>query len=134
MTINLFADRHYRGKETYFFLIVFERYAIIIIMNMKISSVEKTIIPVLRKYGVSQASLFGSIVRNEMKSRSDVDLLVKLPDNIHGFDYVSLRLNLQEELERKLKRKVDLVEFDYIKSSLKKYILTGQRPIMQSKV
>lgn len=96
---------------------------------MKISSVEKTIIPVLRKYGVSQASLFGSIVRDEMKSGSDIDLLVKLPNNIHGFDYIDLRLNLQEELERKLKRKVDLVEFDYIKSSLKKYILTDQRPI-----
>ncbi|MDO8609410.1 MAG: nucleotidyltransferase domain-containing protein [bacterium] len=98
-------------------------------MNMKISSVEKTIIPVLRKYGVSQASLFGSIVRDEMKNGSDIDILVKLPDNIHGFDYIDLRLNLQEELEKKLKRKVDLVEFDYIKSSLKKYILTGQRLI-----
>lgn len=96
---------------------------------MGISFIKKIIIPILKKYEVNKASLFGSIVRGETKEQSDIDILVKLPINIHGFDYVGLRLDLQEELEKKLKRKVDLVEYDHIKPSLKKYILSSHKLI-----
>ncbi|KKP65770.1 MAG: hypothetical protein UR63_C0044G0011 [Candidatus Roizmanbacteria bacterium GW2011_GWC2_35_12] len=37
------------------------------------------IIPILKKYGVSRASLFGSVVRGEQTEKSDIDILVEVP-------------------------------------------------------
>lgn len=94
-----------------------------------IDSIKLQIIPILKKYGVSRASLFGSVVRGEDKKSSDVDILVDLPSNIHGFDYIEMRINLQNEIEKKLNKKVDLVEFTTIKPALKEYILSESLPI-----
>lgn len=91
-----------------------------------IDSIKQQIIPILKKYGVSRASLFGSVVRGEDKKSSDVDILVDLPSNVRGFDYIDMRIDLQNELEKKLNKKVDLVEYTTIKPSLKKYILSSQ--------
>ncbi len=99
---------------------------------MKIQEVKQTIIPILKKHGVIRASLFGSLVRGEMKKRSDIDILVELPKKITGFDYIGLRMDLQEDLEKALKKKVDVVEYDGIKPALKKYILPEQIPIFSS--
>ena len=87
------------------------------------------IIPILKKYGVIRASLFGSVARGEDTDKSDIDILIELPKNLSGLDYFGLKMDLREDLEKKLKRKVDLVEYDYIKSSLKKYILPEQQII-----
>lgn len=89
------------------------------------------IIPILKKYGVSRASLFGSVVRGEETKKSDVDILVELPRNLTGFDFIGMKMDLKEELEKKLKKKVDLVEYHLIKESLKKYILPEERLIYQ---
>jgi len=70
------------------------------------------IIPILKKYGVSRASLFGSVVRGDTHKNSDVDILVEF------------------ELEDVLKKKVDLVEYDYIKPRLKSHILGEQVKIL----
>lgn len=96
---------------------------------MDIDIIKQKVIPVLKKYGVSRASLFGSIVRGEAHKKSDIDILVELPKTFQGFNYIEARLDLQEELEKKLNRRVDLVEYDLIKKSLKKYILNNQLPI-----
>jgi len=87
------------------------------------------IIPILKKYGVSRASLFGSIVRGDTHKNSDVDILVELPNKLRGFDFIGMKMDLQEELEKKLNKKVDLVEYHLIKESLKKYILSEQKII-----
>ena len=87
------------------------------------------IIPILKKYGVSRASLFGSIVRGDTHKNSDVDILVELPNKLRGFDFIGMKMDLQEELDKKLNKKVDLVEYHLIKESLKKYILSEQKII-----
>jgi len=87
------------------------------------------IIPILKKYGVSRASLFGSIVRGDTHKNSDVDILVELPNKLRGFDFIGMKMDLQEELEKKLNKKVDLDEYHLIKESLKKYILSEQKII-----
>jgi len=84
------------------------------------------IIPILKKYGVSRASLFGSVIRGEDTKKSDVDILVKFPENMSYFDILDVKF----ELEDKLKKKVDLVEFDFIKPRLKPYILKEQVKII----
>lgn len=84
------------------------------------------IIPILKKYGVSRASLFGSIVRGEAHKNSDIDILVEVPKDKSLFDI----MDIQFELEDKLKKKVDLVEYDYIKPRLKSHILSEQVQII----
>ena len=92
---------------------------------MSLASIKKAAIPILKKYGVSRASLFGSIARGEVHKRSDVDILVEMPRETTLFDMVGIKL----DLEKSLKKKVDLVEFKGIKPALKDSILSHQLPI-----
>ncbi len=89
---------------------------------MNVSEIKKQIVPILRKYGVKRASIFGSAVRGEMKESSDIDILVEIEKDISLLDFVALKL----ELEETLGRKVDLVELDTIKPRLRERILKEQ--------
>lgn len=80
------------------------------------------IVPILQKYGVTRASIFGSVIRGEMREDSDIDILVEIEKDISLLDFVALKL----ELEDILGRNVDLVEFDTIKPRLKDRILRNQ--------
>jgi len=89
---------------------------------MNVAEIKKKVMPVLKKYGVKRASIFGSAVRGEMREDSDVDILVEIDKDISLLDFVALKL----ELEEVLGRKVDLVEYDTIKSRLRDRILKEQ--------
>jgi len=79
---------------------------------------QKTI-PVLKKYGVAKAAVFGSYARNKAKKNSDIDLLVEIKKNISLLDFSALK----QELQQTLNRQVDLVEYSQIKPMLKQSIL-----------
>jgi predicted nucleotidyltransferase len=96
---------------------------------MTIQDISIKIIPVLKSEGVLKAALFGSVVRGEAGKRSDVDLLVELDDDKSLLDLVGLKLNLEE----KLGRKVDIVEYAAIKPILKDIILNEQKIIYEKK-
>ncbi len=72
----------------------------------------------IRRLGVNRLGLFGSYVRGEQKSDSDVDILVEMEGQSFGA-YVEV-LDFLEEL---FGRKVDLVPKEDIKPFLKKRIL-----------
>lgn len=93
---------------------------------MNIEEIKRQIMPILRKYGVKKASIFGSAVRGEMKESSDVDILVEIEKDISLLDFVSLKL----ELEEVLGRKVDLGEYDTIKPRLRGKMLKKQVVIL----
>jgi len=84
------------------------------------------IIPILKKYGVSRASLFGSIVTGKMTNTSDIDILVQMPSGSSLFDILRIKVDLEEHLDRE----VDLVQYKAIKDSLKKEILSSQLSIL----
>ena len=88
-------------------------------MNKRLASIERKIVPILKKNGVVRAGLFGSIVRGEAGKRSDVDILIKFKGEKSLLDLAGLEL----ELEGKLKKKVDVVEYCSIHPLLKKTIL-----------
>lgn len=79
------------------------------------------IIPILLKYKVRKASLFGSYAKGKFDKKSDVDILFQPPEDM-GLEVVSLK----RDLEKKLKKKVDLISFNGISKYLKKYILSNQ--------
>lgn len=96
---------------------------------MTVQSIKKKITPILRRQGVTKAALFGSCARGEMKKRSDIDILVKLEKGKGLFDFVGLKL----ELEKKLKKKVDLVTYNAIKPRLKDLILKNEKIIYEKR-
>lgn len=94
---------------------------------MTIQAIAKQIVPILKRQGVTKAALFGSCARGEMKKRSDIDLLIKLKKGKTLFDIVRLKL----ELEERLGRKVDIVEYDAIRPLLRDIILREQKSIYE---
>ncbi len=74
--------------------------------NLDIS--EEEIAEVCRKWRVTEFALFGSVLREDFRSDSDIDVLVTFDDGARWdlFDIV----DMQEELEALFGRKVDLAE------------------------
>lgn len=95
-------------------------------MNPQIEEIKKKILPILKKYGVKKAGVFGSIVRGEAREDSDIDILVEIESKISLLDFVGLKL----ELEEALRRKVDLGEYSVIKSVIKDQILSEEVSIL----
>lgn len=87
-----------------------------------IDYIQKAIQPVLSKYPIKRASLFGSYARQDAHSGSDIDILVEFSDTVSLLQFVGI----QQELEDILKKKVDLVDFSTLKSQLKVNILEEQ--------
>lgn len=91
-----------------------------------IQKITTKILPVLKKYQVRKASFFGSITRGDFKKDSDIDILVELSNELSLFDFIGLK----NELEDTVERKVDLVEYDTIKEPLREKILAEQVHIL----
>lgn len=71
----------------------------------------------LLKNNITRAAVFGSFARNEETEQSDIDVLIEAK-NMTMFDI----LRLEDELQKIYQRKIDLVEYKAIKSSIKKYV------------
>lgn len=82
--------------------------------------------PILLRYGVKRAGVFGSLARHEMNARSDIDLLVDFEKPIGLFEFVGLQLELQQALGCK----VDLGEYQTLKPLLRERILQEVVPIL----
>lgn len=75
--------------------------------------------PELAHLGVKSLALFGSTARNEAASASDVDILVEFDRPVGLFEFVRLKMLLEELLDRK----VDLVTPDALHPALRDRIL-----------
>lgn len=91
----------------------------------RVQDVKRKVTPVLARFGVKKASLFGSIVRSDHARTSDVDMLVELPDGASLLDLVRLERVLKETL----RKRVDLVTFASLHHLLKESILSEEVPI-----
>lgn len=80
---------------------------------------------------VLKAFLFGSYVRNEAETSSDVDILVDLDYSQHiGLGFVTMK----EGLEQRLKRKVDLVSSKAVSKYILPFIEKEKQLIYERKV
>ena len=95
-------------------------------MKSQIDKYKDLIVVILKKHDVKRASLFGSIVRKEMTSESDIDLLVEFLGEKSLLDLVRLQI----ELEEKLKLKFDVLTYNSIHPLLKDQILAEQVEIL----
>ena len=95
-------------------------------MNSVIEDIKQKILPILKRYGIKKAGLFGSCARGELREDSDIDILVEIEKDISLLDFVGIKLEIEESLEKK----VDLVEYSTIKPLLKERILSEQVSIL----
>jgi predicted nucleotidyltransferase len=95
-------------------------------MKTLLNSIIKKAIPILKKYDVKRAGIFGSYARGEQKKKSDVDFLVELKK---GQGYFEL-IHLEEELQKKLNKEVDLLTYNSINHLLKERILKEEVSIL----
>lgn len=93
---------------------------------LSIASIENVVVPILKQYGVSRASLFGSVVHGKLGPDSDIDLLVDMPAGASLIDLASLGL----DLEQALGRKVDILTYNSIHPRLRERILAEQVVIL----
>jgi len=90
---------------------------------MEIADIKKKIKPILKRHDIKKAAVFGSYARGDQKKKSDVDILVQYRKNDKSlFDFVGLKL----DLEKRLNKKVDLVEYSTIRPRIKDRILKEQ--------
>ena len=74
----------------------------------KLSVSKETIAEFCRKWKITEFALFGSVLRDDFRPDSDVDVLVTFsPDSDWGVEHL---LDMKEELEALFGRAVDLVE------------------------
>jgi len=71
------------------------------------------------KYKVREIGVFGSVVRGEQKTTSDIDVLADFEDNADLFDLVGLGLFLEERLGQK----VDVVPVRALRKEIKETVL-----------
>jgi len=98
-------------------------------MKKSIVEVKRRIIPILRRYGVVKAAIFGSFVRGEAKEDSDLDLLVEFKGEKSLIDLAGLKI----ELEETLGISVDVLTYDSLHPLLKDRILREQEVIYEER-
>lgn len=94
-------------------------------MLTNVEQIKKTIKPILDKYGIKKAGLFGSFARNE-EVYNDIDLVVKIEKRISLLQFISIK----QDLEDVLGIKVDLVEYNAIHPLLKDQILKDEVSVL----
>ena len=82
-----------------------------------LNKMKPAIIRILKKYNVKKAGIFGSYARNENKKGSDVDILIEVDGSLLKV------IEIEQELEEKLHKKVDLLTYGGINPLLRQRII-----------
>lgn len=74
----------------------------------------------MKPFNPTRIGIFGSFARGEATEKSDIDILYYFENIIGLFKLIEL----QQNLEKKLNKKVDLVSEKYVNPKLKTHILS----------
>ncbi len=72
------------------------------------------------QFGARRLRVFGSVARGDERPDSDVDFLVELP---RGYDLITQRLPLTQNLEDMLHRKVELIPEHELNPHIREQVL-----------
>ncbi len=91
-------------------------------MEQSLEDIKGKILPVLQRYDVVKASVFGSRVRGDASDTSDLDLLVEFSGTKSLFDLVDLKFALEDILHCN----VDVLTYNSIHPLIKDSILSEE--------
>jgi len=93
-----------------------------------IAELARRLAPVLKRYGVVRAGVFGSVARGEAGPESDLDLLVEYRKNLRKslFDLV----HLNDELEAVAGRKVEVCEYRLLREIIRDNVMADHVAIL----
>lgn len=82
---------------------------------------------ICQRYGVTRLALFGSVVRDDFSSGSDIDVLctLRLDSSARGFQWIALNLDLADLWGRS----VDLVKPELLDATIRDTVLKEARTI-----
>ena len=89
-------------------------------------SVRLRIALVLKMHDVRKAAIFGSYARGDMTQKSDIDLVVEFDQGKSLLDLVSLKLDLEDALHKK----VDVITYGSISPYTRNAVLKEQVPVL----
>lgn len=92
----------------------------------EIEQYQQLIIPVLKRYFIKRAAIFGSLAKGVLSVDSDIDLLIEPGKNFTMFKM----LQLENEIAELVNRKVDLVEYNALKPSIRNEVLRSAIDIL----
>jgi len=95
-------------------------------MKTYIEQIKRKILPVLQRYDVVRAAIFGSLARGETKQGSDIDILVEFAGEKSLLDLAGLKI----ELEELLGVRVDVLTYGSLHPLLKDRVLSEQEVIL----
>lgn len=88
----------------------------------KFDDLRERILPILKPYGVKRVALFGSVVRGEDTSESDIDILVELKPPGERPPIGLKWFALEDELSHILGREVELVSESALSPYIRPYV------------
>jgi predicted nucleotidyltransferase len=96
--------------------------------NVRIDVPRDSIEVFCRKWRVRELSLFGSVLRDDFRPDSDVDVLVVFDDDA-GWDLWD-HLHAEEELAQLLGREVDLVTKSAVRNPFRRHHILNHRKVI----
>lgn len=81
-----------------------------------------------RKWNISELALFGSVLREDFRSESDVDVLVTFAPG-HGITFEN-RVEIMDELTALFGRKVDVVEKRAIRNPFRRHAILSNKEVL----
>jgi uncharacterized protein len=91
-------------------------------IKKSIRGIKSKVVNIIKKNGIKKAGIFGSYARGEQKASSDIDILIEPTKEMGLFEIV----NLEEELKKRLKKKIDLLTYASIHRLLREQILNEE--------
>ncbi len=92
----------------------------------KIINILQSMMPELEiQYKVREMALFGSFLREEQDSESDIDLLVEFTEDADLLDLVAL----EQFLEQQLQRKVDVGTTNSLRAEIRERVTMEAAPV-----
>lgn len=94
--------------------------------RQELEIIKKKLLPILKLNKVTKAGIFGSYARGEQNNNSDIDILVKINEDVGLIGFIELKMAIQELLSKK----VDLVEYDTIRPEIRENIIRDEISIL----
>ncbi|MCX6226686.1 MAG: nucleotidyltransferase domain-containing protein [Bacteroidia bacterium] len=82
-----------------------------------------------KQYKVRELYAFGSVLRDDFNSTSDIDLLIQF-SNVDRMEYFDNYMDLKEAFEKLLGRPVDLVEIQAIRNPIFRKIVDRDKKLL----